>query len=104
MERLTNLTPRLCRVVADLLQFSKQAGCYKTILDCSDDNVPFYEKCGLTKKEVQMVSGCSRKSMQRVCDLFCLMSMLCSLNYCHVCRSFTLIGNWTQRPQACAPK
>eukprot|EP00873_Tetraselmis_striata_P029832 jgi/Tetstr1/450096/TSEL_037141.t1 len=43
------------RVVADLLQFSKQAGCYKTILDCSDDNVPFYEKCGLTKKEVQMV-------------------------------------------------
>ena len=25
------------------------------ILDCSEDNVPFYNKCGLTKKEVQMV-------------------------------------------------
>ena len=31
------------------------AGCYKVILDCSEDNVPFYAKCGLTKKEVQMV-------------------------------------------------
>lgn len=33
----------------------QEAGCYKVILDCSEDNVPFYEKCGLTRKEVQMV-------------------------------------------------
>ena len=33
----------------------QEAGCYKVILDCSEENVPFYEKCGLTKKEVQMV-------------------------------------------------
>jgi hypothetical protein len=31
-------------------------GCYKVILDCADHNVAFYEKCGLTRKEIQMVS------------------------------------------------
>lgn len=34
---------------------AQELGCYKVILDCSEDNVPFYEKCGLTRKEVQMV-------------------------------------------------
>jgi len=34
---------------------AKAAGCYKVILDCSESNVAFYEKCGLTRKEVQMV-------------------------------------------------
>jgi glucosamine-phosphate N-acetyltransferase len=29
-------------------------GCYKTILDCSDATVGFYEACGYRKKEVQM--------------------------------------------------
>lgn len=24
-------------------------GCYKTILDCSEQNIGFYEKCGYTK-------------------------------------------------------
>lgn len=33
----------------------QELGCYKVILDCSEDNVPFYQKCGLVKKEVQMV-------------------------------------------------
>ncbi|EFN58379.1 hypothetical protein CHLNCDRAFT_56820 [Chlorella variabilis] len=33
----------------------RELGCYKVILDCSEDNAPFYEKCGLIKKEVQMV-------------------------------------------------
>ena len=33
----------------------QEAGCYKVILDCSEANVPFYEKCGLERKEVQMV-------------------------------------------------
>ena len=28
--------------------------CYKTILDCSADNVQFYEKCGFGAKEIQM--------------------------------------------------
>lgn len=34
---------------------AKEAGCYKVILDCAENNVAFYEKCGLTRKEVQMV-------------------------------------------------
>lgn len=38
-----------------LLLALQEAGCYKVILDCSEENVPFYEKCGLIKKEVQMV-------------------------------------------------
>ena len=43
---------RLCACLPTCLQ---SWGCYKVILDCSEDNVPFYNKCGLTKKEVQMV-------------------------------------------------
>ena len=38
------------------MKAAEEAGCYKVILDCSEENVPFYAKCGLTKKEVQMVS------------------------------------------------
>lgn len=34
---------------------ARGAGCYKVILDCAEGNVAFYEKCGLTRKEVQMV-------------------------------------------------
>lgn len=37
------------------VEAAKAAGCYKIILDCSEANVAFYEKCGLTRKEVQMV-------------------------------------------------
>lgn len=29
-------------------------GCYKMILDCSDKNIQFYERCGYKKHEVQM--------------------------------------------------
>ena len=41
-------------VIEALKGIGKRAGCYKVILDCSDKNVPFYEKCGFTKKEVEM--------------------------------------------------
>ena len=44
------------RVIEALMEFAKEAGCYKVILDCAESNVAFYEKCGLTRKEVQMVS------------------------------------------------
>lgn len=30
-------------------------GCYKIILDCSQKNIPFYEKCGFSHKEYEMV-------------------------------------------------
>ena len=33
---------------------SKKKGCYKCILDCSDSNVGFYEKCSYVRKGAQM--------------------------------------------------
>lgn len=33
----------------------KNLGCYKVILDCGSHNIKFYEACGYTQKEVQMV-------------------------------------------------
>ncbi|PSC72859.1 glucosamine 6-phosphate N-acetyltransferase [Micractinium conductrix] len=43
------------RIIEALMKAAEEAGCYKVILDCSEENVPFYEKCGLIKKEVQCV-------------------------------------------------
>lgn len=37
-----------------LQAIGKELGCYKVILDCSNDNVKFYERCGFKLKEVQM--------------------------------------------------
>eukprot|EP00483_Globobulimina_turgida_P000494 UN00494 len=36
------------------VNYAKQNGCYKVILDCTDKNVRFYERCGFEKKENQM--------------------------------------------------
>lgn len=41
-------------LINHLSEESKNLGCYKTILDCSDENVGFYEKCGYKKKGAQM--------------------------------------------------
>lgn len=43
------------RLVEALIGAAQEMGCYKVILDCAESNVEFYEKCGLTRKEVQMV-------------------------------------------------
>jgi len=43
------------RIIQALTGISEANGCYKTILNCSDDNAAFYEKCGYEKKEVEMV-------------------------------------------------
>ncbi|VFQ84152.1 unnamed protein product [Cuscuta campestris] len=43
------------RVVEFLTDHARSLGCYKVILDCSEENKAFYEKCGFKKKEVQMV-------------------------------------------------
>jgi len=42
------------RLIEQLKQVGTKVGCYKIILDCSEKNVPFYEKCAFAKKEVQM--------------------------------------------------
>lgn len=36
------------------IEIAKLEGCYKIILDCSDNNCKFYEKCGFMKKGNQM--------------------------------------------------
>jgi len=42
------------RIIQALTGISENSGCYKTILNCSDSNIPFYEKCGFQKKENEM--------------------------------------------------
>lgn len=34
------------KIVCSLLKYAKKQGCYKTILDCTDDLIPFYKKLG----------------------------------------------------------
>ncbi|KAJ1883037.1 Glucosamine-phosphate N-acetyltransferase-like protein [Coemansia sp. RSA 1722] len=41
-------------IIKQLLELADATGCYKSILDCSPDNVLFYEKCGLENKGIQM--------------------------------------------------
>ena len=36
-------------LVSKAIEKAKELGCYKVILQCSDENVKFYEKCGLSK-------------------------------------------------------
>jgi hypothetical protein len=42
-------------LIAHLVERAQAAGCYKVILDCAEQNIGYYEKCGLARKEVQMV-------------------------------------------------
>ncbi|PCH37200.1 acyl-CoA N-acyltransferase [Wolfiporia cocos MD-104 SS10] len=42
------------RIIQALTGISENSGCYKTILNCSDSNIPFYQKCGYVKKENEM--------------------------------------------------
>lgn len=43
------------KIVSFLTDHARSVGCYKVILDCSNENRVFYEKCGFKQKEVQMV-------------------------------------------------
>jgi len=42
------------RIVERVLAVARQRGCYKVIVDCAERNVAFYEKCGFSRKDVQM--------------------------------------------------
>ncbi|KAI0746777.1 acyl-CoA N-acyltransferase [Daedaleopsis nitida] len=55
------------RIIQALTGISENSGCYKTILNCSDSNIPFYEKCGFQKKENEMVSLSSCPTQWRTC-------------------------------------
>ncbi|KAI8472929.1 MAG: N-acetyltransferase [Monoraphidium minutum] len=43
------------RLIEELVSVCRTRGAYKVILDCAEHNAAFYEKCGLTRKEIQMV-------------------------------------------------
>ncbi|XP_057788505.1 glucosamine 6-phosphate N-acetyltransferase-like isoform X2 [Salvia miltiorrhiza] len=44
------------KMIGFLCDHARAMGCYKVILDCSSDNVAFYERCGFKRKEIQMVN------------------------------------------------
>ena len=44
----------LGRLVDYLINEAKRKGCYKVILNCKEDNVRFYEKCGLKRHGIEM--------------------------------------------------
>jgi len=37
------------KIVNALLKYAEKKGCYKTILDCSEDLIPFYESIGFKR-------------------------------------------------------
>lgn len=41
-------------IIRRLVELAYEAGCYKVILDCSEKNVPFYNRCGFKQTEVCM--------------------------------------------------
>lgn len=41
-------------LIQHLSELAQAAGCYKVILDCSPENVGFYEKCGYKNAGVEM--------------------------------------------------
>ena len=41
-------------LVQKSIDYAQKHDCYKIILNCSDENIPFYEKCGFSKKENEM--------------------------------------------------
>ena len=42
------------KLVSSLLEKAKVMNCYKTILDCSDELIPFYERIGFKQESNQM--------------------------------------------------
>ena len=41
-------------IVTRLAGYAQALGCYKTILDCSEKNVPFYERCSFNSCGIEM--------------------------------------------------
>ncbi|TIB70057.1 hypothetical protein E3P77_00013 [Wallemia ichthyophaga] len=42
------------KIILSLTEIAQSRGAYKVILDCSKENIPFYEKCGYQHKEYEM--------------------------------------------------
>jgi glucosamine-phosphate N-acetyltransferase len=43
------------KIILHLMNLGKEVGCYKVILNCKDELVGFYDKCGLQRKGSQMI-------------------------------------------------
>ena len=41
-------------IINKLTEYAKEQKCYKVILDCAEENVKFYEKCGYKNKGISM--------------------------------------------------
>jgi glucosamine-phosphate N-acetyltransferase len=41
-------------IINQLIEIGKQKGCYKIVLNCSLENIEFYQKCGFKQKGVEM--------------------------------------------------
>jgi len=41
-------------LISKLKEISIERGCYKTVLNCNNDNIDFYNKCGFSIKGVEM--------------------------------------------------
>lgn len=44
------------KLVNGLREMGVALGCYKVLLDCKEDKIPFYEKCGFAKRGTQMTA------------------------------------------------
>lgn len=42
------------KIIGKLIEMGERKKCYKVVLNCNDNNVGFYEKCGLVRKGVEM--------------------------------------------------
>jgi len=42
------------KIVTYMTNLAKENNCYKTILNCKEENCGFYEKCGYVRKETEM--------------------------------------------------
>ncbi len=43
-------------IIETLKEIGRSKGCYKVILDCVEENIPFYVKCGFVQSEVRMAA------------------------------------------------
>lgn len=50
-------------LIEHLSDVARQSGCYKVSLNCSEKNVKFYQNCGFTKHECQMVQTLVRSKL-----------------------------------------
>jgi glucosamine-phosphate N-acetyltransferase len=53
-DAVLTVTQLQVKLMHALQHIGLEVGCYKVILDCSQDNVEFYKRCGFAVKEVQM--------------------------------------------------